>query len=246
MARTISTICRSASEMSSTSASGSMCSMPSRASIASASAPRRRARDQAERAARLAPDQEVFRDRHPRQQRQFLEHRPDAERMAVLRAGQPRWPALDADGAGIGHEPAAERLDQRALAGAVLADQRMHLAARGDEIRRTQRLHAAERLAEAEPRHRRIGGGLLHVHAVGSVTVSLPWHALPFSAASMQNFTIAFGPASVKSGKEAVGHVGKHVLARLHRVVGDEGKRDRHVLLRIACRAGSAARARAR
>ena len=48
-----------------------------------------------------------------------------------------------------GLQDAREDLDHRALAGAVLADERVHLAEVGGERRVVQRMHAAERLRDA-------------------------------------------------------------------------------------------------
>ena len=56
--------------------------------------------------------------------------------------------ALDADCPGIRAQPAAQHLDHRALAGAVLADQRMHLAGAAPKRRVIERAHAAERLEQ--------------------------------------------------------------------------------------------------
>ena len=51
--------------------------------------------------------------------------------------------------AGIGAVDAGEHLDQRRLAGAVLAEQRMHLAGAHVEIDRIERQRAGEALGEA-------------------------------------------------------------------------------------------------
>ena len=156
-ARTISTICRCASEMSSTSSPGSICASPSRAKIASASRANPAALDEAQRAARLASDEQVLRDRHRGEQGQLLEDRPSAQRVRVLRAPEFDRPALDTNGALVGPKPAAEDLDQRRLAGAVLADERVHLPRAGGEGGGVERQDASERLDEIEPLHRRSG-----------------------------------------------------------------------------------------
>ena len=60
---------------------------------------------------------------------------PSRRRARARRSGPLSWTRLprDADVAGIRPQPAAEKFDQRALAGAVLADQRMHSRRHGGE-----------------------------------------------------------------------------------------------------------------
>ena len=58
--------------------------------------------------------------------------------------------------AGVGPDDAGEDLEQRGLAGAVLADERVRLALADGEGHPVERLHGAERLAhvvEFESRH---------------------------------------------------------------------------------------------
>ena len=57
--------------------------------------------------------------------------------------------AVEADLAGIGGVDAGEDLDQRRLAGAVLAEQRMHLAAPDVEVDVVERQRAGEALGQA-------------------------------------------------------------------------------------------------
>ena len=56
--------------------------------------------------------------------------------------------AVQADGAGVGLVEAGDDLDQRRLAGAVLAEQRMHLAGADVEADPVQRAHAGKRLGD--------------------------------------------------------------------------------------------------
>ena len=92
---------------------------------------------------------------------------PDAERVRHPpgRRGRPRWPSMRI--ARVGPQPAAEHLDQGALAGAVLADQRVHLAgatAEGGVVaapaRRRSDLVAAPAASRPRTRPRRAGGAV--------------------------------------------------------------------------------------
>ena len=57
--------------------------------------------------------------------------------------------AAQADLAGVGAMDAGEDLDQRRLAGAVLAEQRMHLAGADVEVDSVERQRAGEALGQA-------------------------------------------------------------------------------------------------
>ena len=94
--------------------------------------PRRRARaagSGAPRPARLVAEQEVLGDRHPRHQRQLLED-GRRRRAPARRAGRERSTSspLTRTTPSSGLSTPLEDLDHRALAGAVLADERVHLA----------------------------------------------------------------------------------------------------------------------
>src|ERR1700690_194655 len=112
------------------------------------------ATDESERPPRLAAEQQVFRDRHPRQQGKFLEHRAHAVSMSVLRPRERDWLSLDLDHARIRSQPPAQGLDQGAFARAVLADKRVHFTERGRERSANQRLHSPERLADIDTTER--------------------------------------------------------------------------------------------
>jgi hypothetical protein len=58
--------------------------------------------------------------------------------------------AFDRHGAGVDAEDAADQLHQRALAGAVLADDGVDFPRRGDQVHRVQRLRVAEGLARPD------------------------------------------------------------------------------------------------
>ena len=83
------------------------------------------------------------------EQQQFLEHRGDAGGLRLLRSGEVDLVPIDADRARIRAIDARDDLDQRRLAGAVLAEQRVDLAGMDVEADVVKRPHAGERLAQA-------------------------------------------------------------------------------------------------
>ena len=145
IARTISTICRSASEMSSTSASGIDVLDPQpgehrlRRLRPCAGGP---IRPSVPRGSRVSSRFSATVIQGSRVSSWKTVQAPC--RMRVGRTGEMDLPPLEADGAGIGPDASAEDLDQGALAGAVLADQRMDLADARGERGIDQRAHAAE------------------------------------------------------------------------------------------------------
>ncbi len=78
---------------------------------------------------RLAAHEEVPHDRHQRNGGEVLVDRGDAEIERVARARKMHRPAVEEDLAGIGRMDAGEDLDQRRLAGAVVAEEAADLAA---------------------------------------------------------------------------------------------------------------------
>ena len=89
------------------------------------------------------------------------------------RAGNADRLALPADLAGIGMQHAIDDLDQRALAGAVLAEQRMDLAGQDLEIDAVVGEAAREVLDDALERQKRNGGG------ADSLTLKPPCRSVP-------------------------------------------------------------------
>jgi hypothetical protein len=87
-----------------------------------------------------------------RKEAQLLRHQRDAARGGVGRA-----PAGEAQGALIGSDRACHDLDQRRLAGAVLAEQRVHAAGANGEIGAAQGDDPAVGLANS-PRLQRVHG----------------------------------------------------------------------------------------
>src|SRR5271165_4225383 len=128
----------------------------------------------------LGAEEQVLLHRQLRNQRELLEHRADAALAGLVHRGQ-----VDRLTAEL-HAPvrrpidAGDERDQRRLAGAVLAEQHMHLAGAQVEIDAAERDHAGEMLRYLfEPeqdrsfRPRRNSG--LACYYVSTVAVS--WHA---------------------------------------------------------------------
>src|SRR5205814_6108692 len=107
--------------------------------------------DQTRAPLRLVVEEEVLRDGHPRHQRQLLKDGGDPERTRFVRAAELDLRPPDAERARVRPKNAAQDLDHRALAGAVFADERMHLAEVRAERGVQERAHAAERTRDAEP-----------------------------------------------------------------------------------------------
>ena len=99
-------------------------------------------------ARRLAAEEDVLRHRSLGQQRELLVDHRDADPERLHRVGEGPRLAAEAHLAGVGPKDPGEDLDQRRLAGAVLADERMRLAGAAIEADVAQRVHAAERLRD--------------------------------------------------------------------------------------------------
>ncbi|GAA0000194.1 hypothetical protein BRDID11002_01940 [Bradyrhizobium diazoefficiens] len=113
---------------------------------------------------RLAVEKQVLRHREIRQQIDLLVDRSDAGLKRGLGRARRDLLAAEPDDAGVAREYAGDDLDQRGLAGAVLAEQRMDLAGAKREVDLLQRTHSAEALAD--PAHLQKGrsriGAVLH------------------------------------------------------------------------------------
>ena len=91
-------------------------------------------------------------------QRQLLEHGGDAAFARLVGVGGAKLLAVDQDGAAVVADRAGQDLDEGALAGAVLAEQRVDLAGAGGELGFAQRDDAAVAFRQA--------GGGDQVHAI--------------------------------------------------------------------------------
>ena len=128
----------------------------------------------------------------------------------------------------VGADQSTEDLDQRALAGAVLAGERVDLSGTRRERRVPKSLDPAEGAVDTgRPYREDLGSGTgpgssradrqpsresRMVMTVPRLTSSvLPGHGVPSVAASWQRMTVASGPESVKSAKKLSGRSGKTV-----------------------------------
>ena len=96
----------------------------------------------------LAPHEEVARDAHQRVEREILVDRADPRRAGIARRAEVDRLLVDIDLALGRLVHAREDADQRRLAGAVVAEQRVHLAAIDLEIDAVQGGERAEALDE--------------------------------------------------------------------------------------------------
>ena len=96
----------------------------------------------------LAAEVHVLDDVEVVAQREILVHDLDPELGRVLRAVDRDRLAVEEDLAGVVAVDAGDALDERRLAGAVVADERHDLAGPHLEVDIGQRLHGAERLRE--------------------------------------------------------------------------------------------------
>ena len=103
--------------------------------------------DEAQAVQRLAANPDVLRHRHKVHQVEFLMDHRDAVSQRVERRGQADFLALEPERAGVGRVDAGDDLHQRRLAGAVLAHQRMDMAALQAERDVVERQHAGKGLA---------------------------------------------------------------------------------------------------
>jgi hypothetical protein len=106
-------------------------------------APHRAPVDRTE-AAGLAAEHDVLGDREVGEEVDLLVHGRDARRLRLGGAAEGDLLAGERDGAGVDEVDARERLDERGLAGAVLAHERVHLAREHAEVDAVERLHARE------------------------------------------------------------------------------------------------------
>src|SRR4051794_17852880 len=124
-ARAMLTICCDAADREPTSAVGRISGWPRRGSSGSRLVGGGGTRD-AEPGA-LTAEEDVVRDAQSGDQVELLVDGRDPQRHRGLRAGEGRFPPAPGDGAGVGLVRSGEHLDEGGLAGAVLAEQAVHL-----------------------------------------------------------------------------------------------------------------------
>ena len=147
-ARRISTRCRLPTDSAPTIWSAARSSISSEASSASALVAHGAPVDPARPGARRVAEEDVLGDGELGKQQQLLIDRRDAGALGVVGRGEAGLAAVDQDRARVGLVDARTDLDQRRLAGAVLAEQRMDLAGVHVERDAGERAHARERLLD--------------------------------------------------------------------------------------------------
>ena len=110
-------------------------------------------------AARLAAEPDVLGDGARRQQVELLEHGGEAGALRLDRVAEADLLAGELDGAGVGLVDAGEHLHERRLAGAVLADQAVHLARQQVEVGLAEHHVPGEGLGDTADAQHRLGGG---------------------------------------------------------------------------------------
>ena len=98
----------------------------------------------------LDAEKDVLRDRAVRQQAQFLVDDADPGAARGERVRERDLPSVEPDGSAVGLIDAAEDLDERRFSRAVLAAQRMDLAASASKTDLVERPHAWKRLGDVE------------------------------------------------------------------------------------------------
>ena len=136
---------------------------------------------------RLAAEEHVRDDVEVVAEREILVDGLDAEPRRVARRVDLRLVALDEDRPGVGQVRPRDALDQRRLAGAVVADERHDLAGVHLEVDVRQRLHGAEALRDAAQLEDRL--------SVGEGAASAPPPPLSISAVSVCSYSqmLTFG-----------------------------------------------------
>ena len=100
-----------------------------------------------------APEIKVLRHAQPRRDIQFLMKEAQAQAMRVARVADRRGRARDGDLSAVGFNHTGQDPDQRALAGAILADERMRLADVDHQRGIAKRDRAPIGLGEADDRN---------------------------------------------------------------------------------------------
>ncbi len=121
--------------------------------------------DPAAAAMRRVAEEDVLGDGEFREQQQLLVNGRDPGALGVLRRGETHGAPVDQDLAAVRLIDAGDDLDQRRLACAVLAEQRMNLAGADVERDAAQRAHAGKALLEVAHHEQRIDRCRRDAHA---------------------------------------------------------------------------------
>ena len=118
---------------------------------------------------RWRPGEDVLGDGQILEDRRLLVHRDDAQPVCGLRVGDPPRRALDRDLALVGLDDPGQDLDERRLAGAVLADERVNGAGTDREAHLGDCLDAAVAARDAAQLHERSGRRKRRCYAIVGV-----------------------------------------------------------------------------
>src|SRR5439155_18134369 len=117
---------------------------------------------------RLVTEKDVLGHRQLRYEAELLVHRRDAQHLRIAWRADDHRLAVEDDLAGIPAIRAAEDLHQRRFAGAVLAEQDVHLAGAKVEVHAVERDHAGEGFRDGA--HLEDGATALEGHRTAAVT----------------------------------------------------------------------------
>ena len=147
---------------------------------------------------------DVLQHGHGLEQGEVLEHHAYAEAARCPRVGHRDLFAVPQDGPLVGMEHAVDHLDQRALAGAVLAQERMDLARRHGKVDTVVCQDPGEALRDAahrEPRGNRRG---LAAHGAPSFFTRDPRHPSPATRRHKAMDMARVGASGKPSGRQGV------------------------------------------
>ncbi|MGY4253815.1 hypothetical protein ACVI1L_000883 [Bradyrhizobium sp. USDA 4516] len=130
--------------------------------------------DKAEPRTRLAAEQQIVGDAQRLDETEVLIDDGDACLARSSRTVERSWFAGDLDRAAVGRVDTTKDLDQRGLAGPVLAQQRVHLAGPDLEVDVAQRPHAAEASVDATDHQQRRRRPRLGCDRTGQFQIFLP------------------------------------------------------------------------
>ena len=165
-ARAMLTICCAAADSRPTSRSARISGWPSRASSSRAARAGLRRAGRGRIARRLVPEEDVLGHRKPVDEVELLVDGGDAERIAASGCRATTGSPLQRISPSSGLVRAGEHLDQGRLAGAVLAEQAVHLAGADVEVDAVQGRHAGEALHQAPDRQQDpVGEGELTIES---------------------------------------------------------------------------------
>ena len=166
----------------------------------------------------MVAEDDVLRDRERLDEPEVLVHHPDTGVEGVARGVEVHQPAVEEDLALVGPVEPRQDVRERALAGAVLAEERVHLARGGVEVDVLVRDHAGKALGDPAHGHGRSRRGAARAPPLlaTQLGVRLPHTYLPVALPitpftsqfiAYRSFTVSFLPAGTRelpaSGRRA-------------------------------------------